>query len=601
MEPMLMSHCRYGLDRDVLKDDLTNNKPSWPLSCYSPAKEGPRHLFEGEIEVSPEEARLKFYLARAQGNEQRAIQEEQQAVNQVTSQIQTALNNLDGAIDYVIQGKDIHPNRFDICEEGSKASKQGASAPGMNGGGASAFGQPSAPSAFGQPASTSGTFGKPSNQGSAFGQPSQPAFGQPSNSGGAFGKPSFGQPSQPSALGQSPQPSALGQSSQPSAFGQPSQPSTFGQPAQASAFGKASQSSAFGQPSQPSAFGQPSQPSAFGQSSQPSAFGQPSKPAASQSTFGQPSNPSSTFGQPSNPTSAFGQPSKPGVSPFAAADQRQGSPFGQAAQNPSPFAQTSQNQQQPAQPAFGQPSQPSAFGQPSNPAAIPSPFGAPSQPSAFGQPSNPAAKPSPFAAAGQQSNSPFGAPTGSKAASPFSQSSAFGQPSQQSAFGQPSQPQQATSTFGQPSQPASQPNGFGQPPFNTQPTDSTVGPANSSENIATPPVSSYAQHGANKQLTRWKGQSVRYVPESRTKENAAVIPVFNDPASDGREIRIWNPDGPPEQISKDVEAKDASVYELGDLAAVLKDVYSHMNATAEFKDGLMPEIPPKSEWIGWDV
>jgi nucleoporin NUP42 len=45
----------------------------WPFSSYSPIQWAPRNLFEGEAEQSPEEMRLMYYLAEAQGNPQAAV------------------------------------------------------------------------------------------------------------------------------------------------------------------------------------------------------------------------------------------------------------------------------------------------------------------------------------------------------------------------------------------------------------------------------------------------------------------------------------------------------------------------------------------------
>ncbi|TQB73293.1 hypothetical protein MPDQ_006038 [Monascus purpureus] len=289
-----------------IKTDLTPGKgrPEWIFSAYGPGRNAPRQLFGGpQRERSFEEMRLRHYEAVSMGNANQAIQEAEDLYAQSLRQMDTILGDLNGAVKYVLDGANEHPNRIDIAE--GKTGPQG-------------------PSDFGRPAT--------------FGQASQaPAFGQPSALGGgssAFGKPSgFGQPStfgQPSALGQGPsfgQPSTLGQTS---AFGRPS--GLGGQPV----FGKP----AFGQP----AFGQPtfSQPG-FGQP----AFGQPSAPGTS--AFGKPSV-ASPFGQPS--TTGFGQPAQQATGPFGQPSQQTQqisnpfgqppvavAPFGAPAQQPTPFGQ----------------------------------------------------------------------------------------------------------------------------------------------------------------------------------------------------------------------------------------------------------------------
>ncbi|PYH97037.1 CCCH zinc finger domain protein [Aspergillus ellipticus CBS 707.79] len=373
----------YGITTTDIKADLTAGKgrPEWIFSCYGPGKDAPKQLFGGtQREQSFEELRLRHYEATAAGNMNQAVQEAQALYAESLQQMDVILNDLDGAVKYVLAGANEHPNRIDITE-----GKTGPVPPQ----GPSAFGQPSP---FGQAAAANPA----------------PGFGQPSGLGNqGFAKPSaFGQPStpgQPSAFGQ---PSGLGQAS---AFGQPS---AMGQPpamGQASGFGQAS---ALGQGS---AFGKPS-----GLGSGQPAFGTPA------STFGQ-----SSFGQPSSlGTSAFGAPAA--ASPFgqiSAANQQTGGGFGQPSGQAaaSPFAQVA-NQQPAAASGFGQPSttQPNPFGQPAQaaspfgqqpqqssnpfgqPAATPSPFGAPNQPaapSAFGQPA------SGFGQLGQQAPAAAPAPT----------------------------------------------------------------------------------------------------------------------------------------------------------------------------------------------
>ena len=321
----------YGVTANDITVDLTAGKgrPEWVFSAYGPGRNAPRQLFGGpQREQSFEEMRLRHYEAAATGNMQQAVQEADALYADSLRQMDVALNDIDGAVKYVIDGANEHPNRIDIIE--------GKTGPG--------FGQGPA-------------------------QPSQTAFGQPSGTGGAFGRPSaFGQSTTPAPSSSFGQPSAVGQGStfaQPASLG-PAQP-TFGQPS----FGQPG----FSQPSQPSqpAFGKPSfgQP-AFGQPSGPGAgaFGQP----ITQSPFNQISNqnqPSGIFGQPSGqPTSPFNQPKPSGPSTFGQPSQPGAGPFGQPAQPAAPFGQPpsgqnrfGQPQQQPAQP-FGQPAAPSGFNQP---------------------------------------------------------------------------------------------------------------------------------------------------------------------------------------------------------------------------------------------
>ncbi|KAF2868972.1 hypothetical protein BDV95DRAFT_578023 [Massariosphaeria phaeospora] len=421
---------RFHLTKDDIKADLTDQRPIYPLSCFGPGRDAPRQLIEGRVEVSPEELRVRYYSQGATGNEAVAQNEEQELHTMMQQQVEAILKDLNGAMKYVEDGADIHPNRVDIAQ-GKAFPNTPADAPSnqpnsdpfpkassnsfgnTNQSSASAFGQPST-SAFGQPRPT--PFGQPSGLGqtaSPFGQPSNPgqttsAFGQPANPGQSTS--AFGQPSNPgqttSAFGQT---TILGGGG---AFGKPTMPGSnsnpFGQPAQLGG-------SAFGQPSAVgSAFGKPSLPgtgSAFGQTGamgQQSAFGQPPASTAAPA-FGQPSAPVATpaFGQSSTPsqTSAFGQPSAPGSNPFG-------------------------------KPAFGQ----SGLGQPSQPGAAVPPF------------AQRATQPQASVVSASVNSNPFGTPA------PLQQTNTFGQtgfgvarnqmPSSQSV--QPSVPQPAAATTGSP-------------------------------------------------------------------------------------------------------------------------------------------------------
>lgn len=63
----------FHLDRDDMKNDLTTQRPIYPLSCYGPGREAPRQLIEGPVEISPEELRLRYYTLRTAGNEPQAV------------------------------------------------------------------------------------------------------------------------------------------------------------------------------------------------------------------------------------------------------------------------------------------------------------------------------------------------------------------------------------------------------------------------------------------------------------------------------------------------------------------------------------------------
>lgn len=361
------SQSKLKVSEADIKADLSE-RPLYPLSCYGPGKGAPRQLIEGLVEISPDELRLRYYTLLAAGNETIAKQEETELGTKMEQQVQAILNDVPGAIKYMEDGFNIHPNRIDFANAAASIDQSAAANP---------FQKPPAatnpfsntpaaqPSTFGQ--AIKSTFGQP-----AFGKPSisaqkTPAFGQPSNSGQSvspFGAaPTSG--SSPPPFGQ---PSVLGSSG---AFGKPTFGTTgFGKPLMAglgSAFGQSNNSS------QASAFGQLPTPGVT------SGFGQPN-------VLGQKPNP---FAKPGFGQSGFGQLAQPGATTV---------PFGQSASSPqSPFGQRIAPLQQP----FGQPSQSgtpaSPLGQPAQSTQITSSF-QPGQAEALGNKSNP------FASATSQSS-----------------------------------------------------------------------------------------------------------------------------------------------------------------------------------------------------
>ena len=486
-------------------------RPEWVFSCFGPGRNAPRQLFGGpQREHSFEELRLRHYEAAATGNAEQAVQEAQMLYAESVNQMEAALRDISGAIKYILDGANEHPNRIDIAE--------GKTGPGPG----PSFSQPSA---FGTP-----SFDQPSGVGqSAFGKPS--AFGQPST----FGQPSA--PAQPSGFGQ---PSALGTGS---AFGQPSGVgggSTFGKPA-------------FGQPS----LGQPS-------AGPPSSFGQPA--------FGQPS-----FGQPSAPGAGpFGKPTT--VSPFAqisGQNQQPGGGFCQpSGQTASPFAQIGQQPQpQPAPAGFGQPST-TGFGQPSQTA---SPFGQPAAP--FGQPTQ-----TPFGAAAQQPQqqptpSPFGQPAAGGFGQPTGAPTGFGQPVQTPAQAPTQAPVQAPVQAPAQAPIPSQPAGTGPPPV--------IRVDDSKELNPIPPLNGQTiRNSLTNKLTTWKGQPVDYINDA---------PCYLHPQDRQTWVRIFFPDGPPEQASlRDAQGKPE------EYTPEIMEQYEFFMQNGYFRDGVIPSVPPKTEWVSFD-
>ncbi|KAL2816802.1 nuclear pore complex assembly-domain-containing protein [Aspergillus cavernicola] len=321
-------------------------------------------------------------------------------------------------------------------------------------------------------------------------------------------------------------------------------PSAFGQPS------ALSQTPAFAPPgfaqqasSQPS-FGQPS----FGQPSlgQASGFGQPSVVGPS-SSFGQPAFGQSSFGQPSLGQSSFDQPSSMGTSAFS-----------QASGTASPFSQISSQTQAPS----------SSFGQPS-------PFAqAAQQPSGFGQPSTIPATTSDFATPSQSAN-PFGQPQ-----APFGQSSQGPSP-----FGAAAQ-QAAPSAFGQPAGGAPQPAAAPSAPVGAGPAGVLKIDNPNDLNPIPPPTGETRRDPMTKKLMSWKGQPVKYINNE---------PCYLHPQDQKTAVRIFFPDGPPVEASlRDAQANpDQYTPEIA-------EQYEFFVKNGFFKDGLIPSVPPKTEWVSFD-
>ncbi|SPN99204.1 related to NUP42 - nuclear pore protein [Cephalotrichum gorgonifer] len=557
----------YSLSKEAIEKDLTSEAPTWILSCYGPGRDAPEQLFGGfPREQSTDEIRLHYEKGVQAGKQQEAIQEINQLYENAKNQMQTAVSNLDNAIQFITDGANKHPNRQTIVDSTNPAGRTpGEFAVGkrMNPTSSNPFssGGTSTTSAFGSAPATGSAFGQPSALGQTpnpFGQPT-PSFGQ--QGGGAFGKPAapaFGATSTPtSAFGSASTTSAFGSTSTTSAFGQPS--GAFGQPSQTggSAFG---QTSGMGQ--RTSAFGTPAAP-AFGQTGGGSAFGQPSQLGSGGSAFGQPSG----MGQKPSP---FGAPAaSSGGSGFSAfANAAKTSPFGATAGQGQPVASN------PFAAATGQP-------------VASSPFGAVA---AQGQP----AASSPFgaaAAAGQPvASNPFAAAQGQAAQAapnPFSKSDGMGSgmDSQPTSGGFGTQ-QAASSPFGQQQQAA--PNPFGPPnpsPFGSAAAASAPAPAGDAGNPYPPgsekqhpPLGSYASVSMGR-LSAWKGRPVNYKGD---------VPGYI--SGSGKWTRIWFPAGPPGYYA-DTEVAG------GQLADEAKRAWEGFKGRFD----VVPEVPPLRIHCQWDI
>ena len=251
--------------------------------------------------------RYRHYQLTALGNQQQAITEAQELVNNAERQVWAALNDIDGAIKYIVDGEKQHPNRHDVVNaRGHAVSQQpqpeGNNYPNSTSGQFPAFSNQSSGTSFARPITS---FGKPSAPSSSFGQPS--SLGPP--------KSLFGQ--QTSAFGQ---PAVLNQPGGGSLGQAPSSVPAFSQPITQSPFGRVQGGFPVADTSAPlqppvSAFTQ--QPNPFGQAVPP----KPSNPFGQPSSIGNASSNPNAFERPTlqQPINTFGQPTNVKPNPFASA------------------------------------------------------------------------------------------------------------------------------------------------------------------------------------------------------------------------------------------------------------------------------------------
>lgn len=63
----------FSVTTEAIKLELTDERPTWPLSSYGPGRDAPRQLLDAEFEQSPEEMRVLHYIALANGNAQETV------------------------------------------------------------------------------------------------------------------------------------------------------------------------------------------------------------------------------------------------------------------------------------------------------------------------------------------------------------------------------------------------------------------------------------------------------------------------------------------------------------------------------------------------
>ncbi len=345
------------------------------------------------------------------------------------------------------------------------------------------------------------------------------------------------------------------------------------------------------------------QPPAFAGNEQQHGFGgspfwQPtatSNPQTRTSGFGQtrldqngPLGGSSNFGTSSAPPSTFAQPQQP--TSF--------SPFGQQTPGASVALLDNHAQTVPNGPFGGGPQlggSANTFGQPLTGVFASQQNQIQNQP--FSQ-SQPAAQSNgtTFGNVQNSSGTPFGQPLAQMPNGVFGTSAS----QQTSTFAQPSLQQSAISSFGQESlqqqtnglsNHANAPNTTSAPLSNG--IEARFQPSSSSRASApsNPDINTYTIRDARGQLQTWKGQPVSFVDG---------VPCFRNHNNGGWE-RIWFPDGQPPLSQSNAAGEAAVIYGAEYSVEEARAAYEFVAQNGAFKDGIMPELPPRPEWVRWDI
>jgi nucleoporin NUP42 len=148
------------------------------------------------------------------------------------------------------------------------------------------------------------------------------------------------------------------------------------------------------------------------------------------------------------------------------------------------------------------------------------------------------------------------------------------------------------STFGQASASSQRPSPFGtaaaSSPFAGATSNTAANPlASQQQPSAGSAFGGGAQRSNGQPLTSLKGQRIFYQDS---------LAFYNNPQT-GKMERVWNPEGAPGP-NPDVEASPETYEALG---VALQQVYDYVRANGHFKDGIMPEVPPKREWVDWEL
>ena len=102
-----------------------------------------------------------------------------------------------------------------------------------------------------------------------------------------------------------------------------------------------------------------------------------------------------------------------------------------------------------------------------------------------------------------------------------------------------------------------------------------------------PPLSGQTTRNAlTKRLDTWKGQPVKYIDN---------VPCYLHPQDRQTYVHIFFPDGPPDAASlRDAHGKPE------EYTPEVTEQYEFFVKNGYFKDGVIPSVPPKTEWVSFD-
>lgn len=83
-------------------------------------------------------------------------------------------------------------------------------------------------------------------------------------------------------------------------------------------------------------------------------------------------------------------------------------------------------------------------------------------------------------------------------------------------------------------------------------------------------------------------------------EGKTFFHVYQNASNNGQPEHLWFPTGPP-PAKPDTQLPEEDVFYSGDLGKELQAIYEAVASQGAFVGGVMPEVPPKREWVRFDI